>query len=339
MHKYLLTATLLCLGFLLFPSVYGSVLQDTLELKRVDNSENKVLFYRVYAAKTTMELSKQDISKLSMSTGAGRVIVKGTDSDVIQVEAEIVLSAKNIDRAANIIQKFMVLSLEKEGGRASLKSHFDFHQRSDFAEAFNPNGFFSAPVRKIDLVVKVPKEMALSISDRSGDLSIEDMESNLAVTDRSGNIKIKNVQGDLKLDDSSGDIKLQDLNKNGNTNAVISINDRSGVIHLDHVNGNIKLSDRSGDVAIKNTKGNIQLGDASGNLDIQKIDGDLKLVDASGDIKARDITGNITLDDNSGGIYVSNVAKDIHVYSAGTGDLKIRNYDGKLSGDLKRLYK
>ena len=368
-----------CFVQLLFNRVHAQ--SGELELKKIDTKEYKVLFYKAFTAETTLQLSAGDLKALTVNSGAGNVLVNGHDSDVISVEANIVISAVSTDRALSIIKKFMSLSLEKEGDRAILESHFDFHKRSNFLEAINPNGFFSAPVRMIDLVVNVPRNLALSVNDRSGDLKIEDIRNNLWVNDRSGNIHINNITGNLTIKDSSGDLALLNVNVGDNTAKTVHIFDKSGAMNLEQINGNLRLkdtsgdlrlvninqdhgvnktvrivdnsggislhnvhgdlnlSDTSGDIAMKNIKGNVTLKDSSGGLSIDKIDGDLKLRDSSGDVRANDINGNLTLNDSSGGVYVDYVAKNVHVQDAGSGDLRIKKYGGKITGDLRRLSK
>ncbi len=323
-------------GFILSPAL-ASGKSDSLELKRINEREFRFLYYKGFSAEKTLQLSSKDLLTLAVESGAGNVEIKGYDADVIKVKADIVLSARSIGRAATIVEEFMDLSLEKLGSKALLKSHFDFHQRNNLSEAVNPNGFFSSPVRKIDLVVYVPKYLAVTVNDRSGDLFIEGIENDLTVRDRSGFLEIKNIKGNLKLKDSSGDIKLVNINTREEEKKRITISDRSGTIRLKGANADIELFDRSGDISIGKISGNISLTDASGHLFIEEIEGNLKLNDASGDIKATDINGNVTLSDNSGGVYVNHVTQSVHVKNAGTGDLQIRNYDGSISGDLRRL--
>ncbi len=352
---------------------------EELVLKKIDEREYKVLFYKGFTASKTLQLSADDLKALTVNSGAGHVIINGHDSDVISVEADIVLSAVSTKRAVRIVKEFMHLTLFREGDKAFLESHFNFQKRNDFLEAINPDGFFSAPARKIDLVVNVPKSLALSINDRSGDLKISDIENDLAVDDRSGNLYIKNIHGNLSLKDSSGDMELIDINTNngakktvkitdnsGDINLVrvngnltlrdssgdmslanintsqnientIKITDNSGSISLDNINGNLNLTDGSGDIDMRNMNGNVTLRDTSGGLNIGKVDGDLKLTDSSGDVRANNINGHFTLNDSSGSVHVDYVAKNVHVHGAGSGDLRIKRFDGKISGDLRKL--
>ena len=320
-----------------FSSLLAGGKPDSLVLERMNEREFRFLYYKGFSTEKTLQLSSKDLADLAVVSGAGKVVVKGHDAEMIKVEADIVLSARSMGRAITIVEDFMVLSLKKFGKKALLKSYFDFHQRNDLSEAVNPNGFFSAPVRKIDLVVYVPKHLALTVEDRSGDLSIEGIENDVVVKDRSGNLMIKDIKGNLKLKDSSGDVKLVNINAGESEKKMIKISDRSGTIKLTGANADIELFDRSGDISMSEISGDVFLSDASGHLFIKEIQGDLELNDASGDIKATDINGNITLNDNSGGVYVDHVTQSVHVKNAGTGDLRIRNYEGRISGDLRRL--
>ena len=339
MNKLLLIFFILflCLSYLYTPESCGQ--SKELVLTETGTKDYKFLFYKGYNTNMTLQLSARDLESMAVHSGAGNVTIRGYDADVISVEASITISATSPEKAVYIIKEFMSLSLEKEGSKAILDSFFDFHKRSNFKEAINPNGFFTAPVRRIDLVVNVPEKLALKVSDRSGDLKIEDMENDLYVNDRSGNLHVRNVNGSLRLKDTSGDLQLVNINASNGTGKTIRITDNSGMISMDRVNGAINLSDNSGDISINRITGNAVLRDTSGNLHLGDVDGDLKLHDSSGDIRTGSITGNLTLHDNSGGVYVNHVAGNVHIGNAGSGDLRIKSYDGKISGDLRRLYK
>lgn len=339
MNKLLLSPFILILCFIyLYP--YQSCGQTKeLQLDETGTKDYKFLFYKGYNGNMNLELPASELESFKVHSGAGNVSVKGYDSDVITVEASITVSATSAEKAVYVVKEFMDLSLEKEGSKAILTSHFDFHRRSNFKEAINPNGFFTAPVRKIDLVIFVPKNLKVTVDDRSGDLKIENIENDLHVVDRSGDLQIKNVNGNLRVNDTSGDLKLSNVNVHNSVGKMVRISDNSGTMRLDRVNGTVSISDNSGDININKVIGNVVLRDTSGDLYIGEINGDLKLSDASGDIRADDIMGNFTVHDNSGGIYVNYVAKNVHVGSAGSGSLNIRSYDGKISGDLKRLYR
>ncbi|MDN5213455.1 hypothetical protein QQ020_15400 [Fulvivirgaceae bacterium BMA12] len=381
MKKNLFTLFFLCFCFTQSFIDHANAQSEELVLKKIDEKEYKVLFYKGFTTSKTLQLSADDLKALTVNSGAGHVTVRGHDSDVITVEADVVLSAVSIKRAVRIVEEFMHLSLFREGDKAILESRFNFQKRNDFLEAINPDGFFSAPARKIDLVVNVPKNLALSIYDRSGDLEIADIENDLTVDDRSGNLHIKNIHGNLNLKDSSGDMELIDINTNNGAKKMVKINDNSGAINLvrvngnltlrdssgdmrlanintnqgvenmikitdnsgsislENINGNLNLRDSSGDIDMRNMNGNITLRDTSGGLNIGKVDGDLKLTDSSGDIRANNINGHFTLNDSSGNVHVDYVAKNVHVHGAGSGDLFIKKYDGKISGDLRKLGK
>ncbi|MEO1050419.1 MAG: hypothetical protein AAFX87_07325 [Bacteroidota bacterium] len=312
---------------------------DKLELKRVKSGEAQFLFYKAYSGKKTMTLPAQGLERIKIRTGAGLVRVQAAEGSEIEVEAEVTLAAKNKEAAAAFVDKFMNLYLAGKDSTAILVSRFYFEERNNFSQAFNPNGFFTSPVRKIDLIVKVPAHLAVSIVDRSGDLIIKDLKNDVSVTDHSGDLVIKNVEGNLKVRDYSGDLRLSNINTENGAGKVISISDNSGAIRVNGIGGAVSIRDASGDVDIRKIQGNLSVRDASGGLYIENIAGDIKVVDASGDIVTEDVQGSVTLHDASGGIYVNGVSENVHVKNAGTGDLRIKNSKGKISGDLRRMYR
>ena len=357
MNKLLLFPFILFLCFAHLHTHHACGQSGELVLKETGTKDYKFLFYRGFNGNRTLQLSAADLESLTINSGAGNVMVIGHDLDEIKVEASITVSATSPDKAVHVIKKFMRLSLTKGDRKAVLRSYFDFHERNNFQEVINPNGFFTSPVRGIDLIVNVPKNLEVTVNDRSGDVTIKGIDNNLSVTDGSGNLRIKDINGNLRVTDSSGDLELTNINIHNGVEKIVKISDNSGAMSLDGIRGNISLTDKSGNIDMKRITGNVTLRDTSGGLYIGRVDGNMKLVDSSGDIKVdgvggnltlhdssggiyvNDVNGDLTLSDNSGDIYVNYVAKNVHVHGAGSGNLRIKSFEGKISGDLRRLYR
>jgi len=150
------------------------------------------------------------VETLIINVGAGSLDVAGVEGlDTIEVKATIVIADADDDDGRKIIEKNLELTLERDGNSAELKSEFD--------KSFW--GFSSSG--RVDLEVRAPSTLALSIDDGSGSMDISDFSAEVRIDDGSGSIDVQNV-GALRIDDGSGSIDVR-----GTTGAVY-VNDGSG---------------------------------------------------------------------------------------------------------------
>lgn len=145
-----------------------------------------------------------------------------------------------------------------------------------------------------DVILRVPAEMRVEISDTSGDMRVSDVGA-LVIDDSSGDIDVLGIAGNIVVDDSSGDITLE------------------------AVQGTVDVRDNSGDVRVRSA-GSVTVRDDSGDLVIESIDGDVTIDDDSGDILLQTVTGLATIRDGSGDIVAIDVA-ELDVVSDSSGSI------------------
>jgi len=148
-------------------------------------------------------------------------------------------------------------------------------------ESFTGFGLFYA---SLDLTVNVPANLAVTITDSSGDVQVDGVKVT-RIDDSSGDVVATNLLGDVEISDSSGDVRVE------------------------KVSGSVKISDSSGDVVVHGATAVYVGSDSSGDIEIEHVAGDVKIDnDSSGDITVRDVGHNLTLvADASGEVNVSNV--------------------------------
>jgi DUF4097 and DUF4098 domain-containing protein YvlB len=217
-----------------------------------------------YNETRTMELAADGIDKLKIDCGAGFLEVEGLEeTGTILVEAEIVIENMSPSRGEEYVEENLVLSLEKRGHYAELESRFEGSKSI-------LGSIFSHGSRLINLTVKVPKNMALSIDDGSGLISI------------------RNIAGDVNMDDGSGEIEIVDITGD------VEVDDGSGGISIVNVTGNVEISDGSGEIDIKRIDGDVVVRDGSGDILINGVTQDVDIADdGSGDCRIRNVDGRV----------------------------------------------
>jgi hypothetical protein len=197
-----------------------------------------------------LQLSAAGLSELTAETEAGDLKIIGVKgASQIEVIADLYSSES----------RPFTLSLEKQGKAAVLK-----------AVGGACIGVCSGPSGYADLLVKVPAELALTLEDGSGDISIEGLSSDLVINDGSGNLTVQGGRH-LVLEDGSGNASLTGFSGN------LTIEDGSGDIDIQQVKGMVSISDGSGDILVQQAGGFTLLDDGSGELKIDQINGPVSL--------------------------------------------------------------
>ncbi len=213
---------------------------------------------------------------LHVDVGAGELRVEGRDGlSGIQVVGRACASARdNLDA--------LQVALGSEGGDIELRAHYPEHS--------GRHRWGGEDYARIDLVVLVPRGMAIDLKDSSGGMEL------------SGT-------GALHIEDSSGEIVVRDAN------GAVTIDDSSGGIDVSGVVGDVSIQDGSGGIEVSNVKGRLELRDGSGSIHAEHVEGDVVVAgDGSGSIDVRDVRGDFQVrSDGSGGIRYSTVGGKVDI--------------------------
>jgi hypothetical protein len=218
-----------------------------------------------------LQLSAADLTELRAETEAGDLKIVGV-KQLTQIEVTADLYVRE-DRPFTV-------SLEKQGSAAVLK-----------AAGGHCIGICTGSFSYADLVVRVPAELALTLSDGSGDISIEGLSSDLVIEDGSGNLTVQGGNN-LVLEDGSGDISLSQLNGN------LTVDDSSGNLLIERIAGTVLVNDSSGDIDIRQVTGMVSVSDSSGDIKVQQTGGFTLLDDGSGELKMDQINGPVSLNND-----------------------------------------
>ena len=149
---------------------------------------------------------------------------------------------------------------------------------------------FGNSYANMDLVIEVPRDLALEIRDSSGDIEINDVGA-LRLYDSSGDIEIDNSSGPVTIKDSSGDIEVDRVEGDFTIES-----DSSGDIYASNINGiALVKKDSSGDIRLTHvTSDAIVEVDSSGEIVVQEVGGDFRVLkDGSGGIRSENVSGEV----------------------------------------------
>lgn len=241
-----------------------------------------ILLLPVLALGSTVVQTKQlvlpaaDVNRLSIQCGAGSLYLTSTEGqDAIRVFADIEVDNLNNSDHQGFADKHVVLTLDRQGPRALLKS--------DLTPSLRP----PADAR-INLTVEVPRGIDVFIDDGSGPIHIQYYSGHLDIKDDSGLITIEKIVGNVRLADGSGGIILEDIRGN------VEIRDGSGNIDINKIRGEVRVTDGSGPIAIQYVEGNVTVTDGSGTIDINDIAGNVLIRESgTGELNVARIKGTV----------------------------------------------
>jgi hypothetical protein len=226
-----------------------------------------------YSEETTRDIKASNIQQLNVLAGAGKLEVIGNNTQIIKIEAR--LCSNDQDALAN-----MSVSDKLDDGIIAIETEF-------------PDNSFWGKDRhaSIDLVLSVPKDIALDIKDSSGAAEIRNVAS-LNIIDSSGELEIEDIAGDVIALDSSGLLRVE------NVSGSVTITDSSGDIEVSSIEKDLTVNvDSSGDIDARDINGNVLIKvDSSGAISVKDIDGDFTVgKDSSGGVKHHNVKGKISL--------------------------------------------
>ncbi len=203
--------------------------------------------------------------RLLLDNEAGDLVVEGEDREDIFVEVEVYGPAREDERTHRRVADDVQIRIEE----------IDETTRRLVAELGPaPEGY------SIDVTVHMPRRLALSLHDGSGDLVVEGVAS-LQLHDGSGDASIFDIAGDVHIDDDSGDIAIAGIG------------------------GDLRLTDESGDIGIADCDGDVDIVDGSGDMGLVDIAGTVTIEDGSGDIGVVDAGDVDIVRDDSGDVGIS----------------------------------
>ena len=228
-----------------------------------------------------LEIPIRDVKTLQIICAAGSLEIYGVDrTDRINVTATVKISGITRKETAGFMERHVRLSLNKQSQKAILESVFKDESRMK-ADA------------KIDLIVRIPKQLAVQIDDGSGPILVSDLDGDLTITDGSGSISVRDIQGNIKVEDGSGKLHINDISGN------LDVKDGSGSILVDQVKGNARLVDSSGKMTIMDIEGNLTIRDGSGGIEIMNVTQNVLIKEAgSGILEIDGVKGNVTIWEN-----------------------------------------
>ena len=155
-----------------------------------------------------------------------------------------------------------------------------------------------------DLIISVPRNVAVDAATQHGDVSVQG---------RAAEVKVSNSHGDVNLGEITGNSSV--VIRHGSLTAAhirgnLSVDGRLDDTNISDVNGELVMTgDYFGDMSLAGIKKSVRFKSSRTDLEFSRLDGDLSM--ESGDLQAKSLAGPLRLVTKSKDIHLDNVSGDI----------------------------
>ncbi len=255
------------------------------------------MFGSAFTFDDTLEQQFPKNGGLRVVCDRGAINVTPSDGDVIRVVVHKKLYASN-QNDANKYNEGTKPQITVNGTSVVLNA--------------NTNGAGDHAVQA-DMDIFVPRDAAVDVASKRGDISISDRKADVKLTVQRGDITLSDVTGNAKISMDKGSVRVS------NVTGDVEVQGRVDNATLEDVNGGVRLNgDFFNDIRLSKVTKTVEFKSARSDITLASVPGDL---DISGDsLRATDVAGPMRLVTRS---------KDIHLEGV-TGDLEVENSNGEI---------
>jgi hypothetical protein len=253
-------------------------------------------------------------ASLEITNPFGDVTLMGTEDDQIKISMHKV--AYGVDqKSADDQLKELVVTIKQDGS-------------SVIIDVPEPNGVVINKSAFIDFVIEVPRETAVNLDVKSGNLDISNLADNTDLHSSFGSITLTGLQkGRLSATSESGSITIKDIMSDdqpvelsSDFGSIDLTDTRTSKVTVSTKNGEVKFAsvESSGPIVVTNEFGEINLEETGGeSIDITSKNGSINL-------KETRITTSLTVKNDFG---------DIVLHDAFAKSLDLQNKNGSITLD------
>ncbi|MDZ7860257.1 MAG: DUF4097 family beta strand repeat-containing protein [Candidatus Krumholzibacteriota bacterium] len=280
------------------------MIRDKLRILKVVTLLSVVLAVSSNTACSSFEYEKTE-KRVVLLNGEKSLKVTASRSDIyISAEPELEEIVLNIrrkveaadEKKANQLSEKLDVEVIREDGLIEFKTKFPEDEVKD-KNIFSLLFGLGAEI-EMDLEIRVPESMEISVMTASGDVELSNILLNARISTSSGDVKAENLNGRLEVDVSSADITAENI-------------------------GRIVVKSVSGDISAQKVKGDVDVSVTSGDLDLVDVEGDIVITTVSGDIRVDNARGSATVKGTSGSVDIFGVTGAVEALCA-SGDIFIK---------------
>ncbi len=230
----------------------------------------------------------------------------GTQIKILSGQGDIAVTASTDNEAHVVLHKFMRGGSQENANQFNDSTHPKFTQMGNVWILDLGSGDYDRG--RFNLDVQLPRQLALSLATRRGNLSVAQRDGNVDLATEHGDISVEQVKGDalLRVQSSSANITIRDVT--GNVQVEGEVRDGS----VSGIGGSLDFNaGYNGDIQLSRIGQRLHFKSARTDLQLPKLDGEITM--GHGDIRANSITGPLKLSTKSNEVHLEDVSGAVDV--------------------------
>jgi DUF4097 and DUF4098 domain-containing protein YvlB len=228
----------------------------------------------------------------------------GSEIKVLSAQGDITVTPSEDNQVHAVVHKSIHGDSQENANRLNENTRPKFTQQGSIWLLDLTSGDFEKS--RFDLDLQLPKQIALSLSTRRGNLSVSQREGNVDLTTDRGNLSAENVKGSAFLHVRHGSITVKTVTGNVQVDGEVedgSVSDVTGTLEFNAgYNGSVQISHIGQHLHFKSVRTDLQLA---------KLDGDISM--GHGDIRATSLAGPVKLNTRSNEVHFEDVSGEVEV--------------------------
>jgi hypothetical protein len=259
----------------------------------------------------------------------------GSEIKILSARGDINVTASEDNQIHAVVRKSVRSDSQENANRLNESTRPKFIQQGSVWLLDLTSGDFEKA--SFDLDLQVPRQVALSLATRRGNLSVSQHDGNVDLTTDRGDLSADNVKGSTSLHVRHGSVSVKQITGNVQVDGEVddgTVSDVSGTLDFNAgYNGNVELSHIGQRLHFKSVRTDLQLA---------KLDGEISM--GHGDLRASSLAGPVKLTTRSNEVHFEDVSGEVEVENrngvvairpkAPLGNIDISNAHGGIELDL-----
>ncbi len=231
-------------------------------------------------------------------------IAGGSEIKILSAQGDITVTSSEDNQVHAVVRKSVRSDSQENANHLNDSTHPKFIQQGSVWLLDLTSGDFDKA--RFDLDLQLPRQIALSMSTRRGNLSVSQREGNVDLSTDRGNLSAENVKGATSLHIRNGSVNVKTVTGNVQVDGEVedgSVSDVNGTLEFNAgYNGTVQLTHIGDRLHIKSVRTDLQ---------IAKLDGEISM--GHGDIRATALAGPVKLNTRSNEVHLDEVSGQVEV--------------------------
>lgn len=293
--------------------IFSNIHQIPLDVN-IDGGFIPIVYKKETITNKDMTIEVKDKSKLKIINGFGHVNVKKGQEKNIKV---------------NMLVKMRHNYEEKEAERIASDMLKIINDSSDTIKLINNREKYTVNNQvknlEVDLDIMIPYDMELDITNKYGEIMVNDCGKSAIISNKhgnvfidtlNGNIDVKNSYGEVEVADVQGNVKIENRHGKVLANQIskdISVAAEYGAVKINDIGGNADISNSHEPIDAEKIGGNLTIESRYCELDIDEVNKDLKINGKHGNIQCEKIGGGVRINNEHGSIKLAHANKSVDI--------------------------